>query len=104
MSSLVFFSPLFEHVSYLPGLVFPFAKTFGNDIFTCFEILLTVILNWCQQWWEFYPYPPIEILAMIELILQHHDKELIKHYKNCGVTSQVIVNLCELYRVSIYND
>ena len=46
MSMLCYWSPVFENVDYLPNMIFPFAKIYENDTFTCFEILLTVISNY----------------------------------------------------------
>ncbi|OUM58532.1 hypothetical protein PIROE2DRAFT_16148 [Piromyces sp. E2] len=88
MSMLCYWSPVFENIDYLPNMIFPFAKIYENDTFTCFEILLTVIINYCQKWWEFYPNPPIECLDMLESLLSYHDKELYNHFVKYNITSQ----------------
>lgn len=46
-------------------------------------------VNWCQHWFEYFPNPPLNILNMAENVLAHHDKELLQHLVDCGVTSQV---------------
>lgn len=46
-------------------------------------------VNWCQHWFEYFPNPPLNVLSMVENALAHHDKELLQHLINCGITSQV---------------
>lgn len=46
-------------------------------------------MNWCQHWFEYFPNPPLNILSMAENVLAHHDKELLQHLVDCGITSQV---------------
>ena len=46
-------------------------------------------VNWCQHWFEYFPNPPLNILNMAENVLAHHDKELLQHLVDCGITSQV---------------
>lgn len=46
-------------------------------------------VNWCQHWFEYYPLPPVNILAMIENILIEHDPELLNHLNLCDVTSEI---------------
>ncbi|TPX40312.1 hypothetical protein SeMB42_g04226 [Synchytrium endobioticum] len=91
LSSLCYWSPLFEAMEYLPSLVFPFAYLMVNDTFMCFEVLMTLLLNWCQKWWEYYPNPPVELLSMFEELMMHHDCELLAHFVKYKVTSQVYV-------------
>lgn len=47
------------------------------------------LVNWCQHWFEYFPNPPLNILSMAENVLAHHDKELLQHLVDCGITSQV---------------
>ncbi|XP_053552386.1 TBC1 domain family member 31, partial [Bombina bombina] len=89
LSALAHWSAIFGETRYLPLLAFPFVKLFQNNQLICFEVVATVITNWCQHWFEYFPNPPINILGMIENVLAHHDKELLQHLVNYGVTSQV---------------
>ncbi|XP_074057667.1 TBC1 domain family member 31 isoform X2 [Macrotis lagotis] len=89
MSALAHWSAIFGDTPYLPLLAFPFVKLFQNNQLVCFEVIATLIINWCQHWFEYFPNPPINILSMIENLLAHHDKELLQHYMNCGVTAQL---------------
>ena len=47
------------------------------------------LVNWCQRWFEFFPYPPISVLGLVENMLAHHCPELLKHYMKLGVTAHV---------------
>ncbi|ETE64875.1 WD repeat-containing protein 67, partial [Ophiophagus hannah] len=88
LSGLAHWSTIFGEMPYIPLLVFPFVKLFQNNQLICFEVVATVIINWCQHWFEFFPNPPINVLSMVENILAHHDKELLHHLMKYNITSQ----------------
>ncbi|XP_053349532.1 TBC1 domain family member 31 [Clarias gariepinus] len=91
LSALAHWSAIFAEAEYLPLLAFPFVKLFQNNPLICFEVVATVIVNWCQHWFEYFPNPPLNILSMVENVLAQDDKELLRHFVNCGVTSQLYV-------------
>ncbi|XP_072944505.1 TBC1 domain family member 31 [Epargyreus clarus] len=88
LSCLAHWCPLFGVTKFLPGFVFPFVKVLQKDPLLLFECVATVLLNQCQLWFEYAPFPPISILAIIENILGEHDQQLLDHYCTLGVTSQ----------------
>lgn len=69
---------------YLPALVFPFVKIFGKDKVICFEVVLTVVLNWCKRWFDYFPNAPLSIIASISDALQSSDVELFAHLTRIG--------------------
>ncbi|XP_053105152.1 TBC1 domain family member 31 isoform X2 [Hemicordylus capensis] len=89
LSALAHWSTIFGEMPYIPLLAFPFVKLFQNNQLICFEVVATVIVNWCQHWFEFFPNPPVNVLSMVENILAHHDKELLQHLMSYNITSQV---------------
>eukprot|EP00037_Helgoeca_nana_P010974 m.97506 g.97506 ORF g.97506 m.97506 type:complete len:915 (+) comp20535_c0_seq3:232-2976(+) len=89
LSALAHWAPIMGEVKYLPHLAFPFIKFFENTPFASFEAVMTIIVNWCQQWFEFFPNPPVNVLNMVENVLVHHEPQLHRHLLRCGVTSQV---------------
>uniref|UniRef100_A0A8C0GED5 TBC1 domain family member 31 n=1 Tax=Chelonoidis abingdonii TaxID=106734 RepID=A0A8C0GED5_CHEAB len=89
LSALAHWSAIFGETPYIPLLAFPFVKLFQNNQLICFEVVATVIVNWCQHWFEYFPNPPVNVLSMVENILAHHDKELLQHLINYNVTSQL---------------
>ncbi|KAI9331207.1 rab-GTPase-TBC domain-containing protein [Obelidium mucronatum] len=89
LSCLAHWSPIFEDLDYLPGMMFPVVKLFINDMFSGFEVMMTLLINWCQKWWEYYPNPPIECLGVLEDLLAYHDPELLSHFTRHKITSQV---------------
>ncbi|KAI3361372.1 hypothetical protein L3Q82_013551, partial [Scortum barcoo] len=91
LSALAHWAAIFGEVEYLPLVAFPFVKLFQNNPMLCFEVVATVIVNWCQHWFEYFPNPPLNILNMVENVLAHHDKELLQHLVDCGVNSQLYV-------------
>lgn len=88
LSCLAHWCPLFGVMKFLPGFVFPFVKVLQKDPLLLFESVATILFNQCQLWFEYAPFPPISILAMIENILAEHDQQLLDHFCNLGVTSQ----------------
>ncbi|XP_008836218.1 TBC1 domain family member 31 isoform X4 [Nannospalax galili] len=88
LSALAHWSSVLSDTPYLPLLAFPFVKLFQNNQLICFEVVATLIINWCQHWFEYFPNPPINILSMIENVLAFHDKELLQHFIDRDVTSQ----------------
>ncbi|XP_053415623.1 TBC1 domain family member 31 isoform X2 [Nycticebus coucang] len=89
LSALAHWSVIFSDTPYLPLLAFPFVKLFQNNQLICFEVIATLIINWCQHWFEYFPNPPVNILSMIENVLAFHDKELLQHFIDHDITSQV---------------
>ncbi|KAL9974989.1 hypothetical protein ACROYT_G012102 [Oculina patagonica] len=89
LSALAHWSAIFGEVDYLALLSFPFVKLFQNNQLICFEMIATILINWCQHWFEFFPNPPVNILGMVENVLVHHDKRLMQHFVSCNVTSQL---------------
>lgn len=43
------------------------------------------LVNWCQHWFEYYPLPPINVLAMIDNMLMEHDFQLLHHFAQCDI-------------------
>ncbi|XP_052433943.1 TBC1 domain family member 31 [Carassius gibelio] len=89
LSALAHWAAVFGETDYLPLLAFPFVKLFENNPMICFEVVATIIVNWCQHWFEYFPNPPLNVLSLAENVLAHHDKELLQHFVACGVTSQL---------------
>lgn len=88
LSCLAHWCPLFGVMKFLPGFVFPFVKVLQKDPLLLFESVATVLCNYCQLWFEYAPFPPISVLAIIENILAEHDQQLLKHFCDVGITSQ----------------
>ncbi|XP_030900300.2 TBC1 domain family member 31 isoform X2 [Melopsittacus undulatus] len=89
LSALAHWSAVFAETPYIPLLAFPFVKLFQNNQLICFEVVATVVVNFCQHWFEYFPNPPVNVLGMMENVLAHHDKELLQHLIKYNVTSQV---------------
>ncbi|KAM8847022.1 TBC1 domain family member 31 isoform 1-T1 [Synchiropus picturatus] len=91
LSALAHWAAIFGEVEYLPLVSFPFVKLFPNNPLLCFEVVATVIVNWCQHWFEYFPNPPLNILSMTENVLAYHDPGLLRHLLKYGISSQLYV-------------
>ncbi|KAH9634276.1 hypothetical protein HF086_011536 [Spodoptera exigua] len=88
LSCLAHWCPLFGVMKFLPGFVFPFVKVLQKDPLLLFESVASVLCNYCQLWFEYAPFPPISVLAIVENILAEHDQALLNHFCDVGITSQ----------------
>uniref|UniRef100_A0A2K5I927 TBC1 domain family member 31 n=1 Tax=Colobus angolensis palliatus TaxID=336983 RepID=A0A2K5I927_COLAP len=77
-----------RYVLHVKCLVSFFFNSFQNSGLITLE-LPRMIINWCQHWFEYFPNPPINILSMIENVLAFHDKELLQHFIDHDITSQL---------------
>ncbi|CAD6233335.1 GSCOCG00007142001-RA-CDS [Cotesia congregata] len=84
---LVQFCPMFSQSLFIPEFIFPFIIVFKKDHLLAYEAVLTIILNYCQKWFEYHPFPPLNILGIIENILAETDPVLLKFYYDRDITS-----------------
>ena len=75
LSSLSYWHPPLAECDWLPALVFPFIQVCGRDSLIAFEIIATVLTNWCSEWLHFVPNPPITILSRIDHIARKNGGE-----------------------------
>ncbi|KAK0084431.1 hypothetical protein PV325_007025 [Microctonus aethiopoides] len=84
---LIQLCPILEQCQFLPELIFPFVVVFQRDALSAFEASLMILWNFCQQWFEYHPFPPLNVLGIIENILMEVDPFLLKFYADYDVTS-----------------
>ncbi|OAF70697.1 TBC1 domain family member 31 [Intoshia linei] len=89
LSALTYWSEIFSEITYLPYIVFPFIMIFINNQLIAFEIIMTFLINWAANWFEYFPNPPISLLASIEQIFMMYDSQLLNHFIAYKVTSQI---------------
>ncbi|OHT00127.1 hypothetical protein TRFO_08124 [Tritrichomonas foetus] len=74
LSVLTYWHPPLAECDWLPSLCFPFLKMFERDSLTTFEVMATIICNWCTEWLQFTPNPPITTLSRIEHMAKQRGK------------------------------
>jgi hypothetical protein len=62
LSAIGHWSPIFIEVEYLPQIVFPFLKIIPNDDLFVFELIMSLIVQWMQVWFETYPAEPVPLM------------------------------------------
>eukprot|EP00775_Hariotina_reticulata_P010320 gene10320-10477_t len=85
LSQLAHWCPLFGEAGFLPQFAFPFVKLMGSRSERTFELVASLLLNWCKGWFEFFPNPPLPMLRRVLLLVCHHDRELGSHLQQLGV-------------------
>ena len=85
-SLITFWSPNIGQISYLPNIIFPFAKCFpGDDIFV-FETVISLLLSVYKYFFEFYPNFPITHIKLVEEIIKREtSNEIEKIFTNQGI-------------------
>lgn len=87
LSHLAHWAPIFGETSLAPLIVFPFVKLFINNQLVCFEVVATVIINYLQHFFEFFPNPAVNVLGAIENILCFHAPAVLEHFAATGVSA-----------------
>lgn len=67
------------------GLQWPFDENIFHLIYSWF----LASVNWCQYWFEYFPFPPINVLSVVENVLAEHDSELLEFYYGAGVKTDL---------------
>ncbi|XP_042214387.1 TBC1 domain family member 31-like isoform X2 [Homarus americanus] len=88
LSCLAHWAPFLANVEYLPEFVFPFVKVFHSNPLLCFEVTVTIIMNWCRLWFEFWPKPGLTVLNVIEQIICEVNPTLLAHLMKLRVTAE----------------
>lgn len=85
-SLISFWSPNIGQISYLPNIIFPFAKCFpGDDIFV-FETVMCLLLSVYKYFLEFYPNFPITHIKLVEEIIKKEtSNEIEKIFSSQGI-------------------
>jgi hypothetical protein len=88
LSALGNWSPVFaaDNVDHLPQMVFPFIKVIPNDDLLVFEIIVALIIQYQQTWYEGYPAEPLVVMNAIEQILEIEDPKLLAHFRSNAFT------------------
>lgn len=58
LKALTNWCPLLAHCKFLPQLIFPYLKIFGEKMgnCACFEACVVLVLNWCRRWFGRWPH------------------------------------------------
>ncbi|XP_012234043.1 TBC1 domain family member 31 [Linepithema humile] len=87
MNCLLQWCPLLVQSQFLPSFIFPFIVVFQKDPLLAFELILNILLNYCQKWFEYHPLLPLNILGIIENILLEADPVLLNTFCDHKITS-----------------
>ena len=91
LSALAWHSPVFSAVHFIPNIVFPFVKLFSSDIQSSVEVLLAFLINWGQEFFVYYPHPPVSVVSFVSHTLRLLTPALHAHLAACGVGPDVFV-------------
>ena len=62
MSALAHWSPVFAEVDFMPRLVLPFIRLISNDDLFVFELVVSLVVQWMQLWFEAFPSEPASVI------------------------------------------
>lgn len=89
LSHLAHWAPICGESPIIPLIAFPFVKLFVHNQLLSFEVVASVILNHLQHFFEFFPNPPVNILAACENLLCFHAPTLLEHFAANSVSAVV---------------
>lgn len=65
LSALASWSPIFAEVEYLPTTVLALLKIIPNDDLYALELVMSLIVQWMQVWFETYPCEPAAVIGAV---------------------------------------
>ncbi|CAG0883875.1 unnamed protein product [Darwinula stevensoni] len=86
-SALACWCPIFAAADYLPVFIFPFVHFLRHNILAAFETVVTIIVNLCGDWFEYWPQLPFHVLASVESLLLEQDSKLVQHFRQHKITT-----------------
>ena len=87
LSHLAHWAPICGESAVIPLIAFPFVKLFVHNQLLAFEVVASVVVNHLQHFFEFFPNPPVNVLAACENLLCFHAPSLLEHFAANGVTA-----------------
>ncbi|RNF22482.1 uncharacterized protein Tco025E_03082 [Trypanosoma conorhini] len=88
LSILAWHVPFFAVIHFLPMIVYPFLQVYGDDIQSTVEVVLVVLSNWGQEFFQYYPQHPVALTSLLNQLLRTEDAELHSHLEQSGVTAE----------------
>jgi len=83
---LLFHSPSLKYLkNFLTCFIQPFAVMFGNSELVCFEVILSILTNYCQHWFDHIPQAPYTVLSMMDIVMLKQEPELYRHLATKGI-------------------
>lgn len=52
---------------------------------------MVVAVNWCQGWFQYVPYPALNVLDCVRQLLTIHDSQLDNHYSQHHITGDIYI-------------
>ncbi|EQC35214.1 hypothetical protein SDRG_07443 [Saprolegnia diclina VS20] len=89
LSAIAHWCPAFGEVEYLPAFVFPFIKVCENNDVMAFEVVASLLLFDGVDFLRRYPYPPLNLLRLLEKELERRDPQLYLHFVSHHVQADV---------------
>jgi len=86
LHSLLIHSPSLKHLDdFVTSFTQPFAVMLGNNELVFFEIVLSILINYCQHWFDHIPQAPYTFLSMLDIVMLKQAPELYRHLATRGI-------------------
>jgi hypothetical protein len=60
-------------------IALPFSYAIPHDDIILFEVIMSVLVHWSEEWFEFYPTPPLHKIMLVDEILKRSDSDLANY-------------------------
>ena len=91
LSALAHWSPIFAEVEYLPVVVLAVIKAVPNDDLYALELVMTLIVQWMQVWFEAYPCEPTAIISAVESLIASQEPRIVDHMSSLGFGGKLYI-------------
>lgn len=85
LSAFYYHSSLFFLMNEFPRILLHFLKALTWSPLSTFEILLTIVNNFCTDWYEDIPNPSKSILTTIKCLINKYDPSLASHFNSSRI-------------------
>lgn len=91
MSALANWSPIFAEVEYLPAIVLSLLKIIPNDDLYALELIMSLIVQWMQVWFETYPCEPVAVVGAVESLIDSQEPRILQHLSSLGYAGKTYI-------------
>ncbi|RGB38171.1 WD40-repeat-containing domain protein [Rhizophagus diaphanus] len=76
-------------IEWIFHMIYPFVELlFDTNETLSFEIILSILFNWYQHYWDEFPNPSTKIMNVISVLLEYWDNELYSHLLSYNIKIQ----------------
>ncbi|ORC90409.1 uncharacterized protein TM35_000082070 [Trypanosoma theileri] len=85
LSILIWHDSMFAVIHFLPMIIYPFLQVYDIDTQSVVEVVLIFLINWGQEFFQYYPHHPVALTTLLNQLLRTEDAELYNYLDQRGI-------------------